>query len=141
MSGPEIALKNFQSHFADLPPPYSLTVNSQPNLSTQTISLPHLSTTIIPEGKIIMPGGAPLLDRPSSIEPFIKFDGSTKCFDPALDNDPEEVFRFFMTHLNRPKQLLLQITGTREITYRTSDGVQKRTETDFSFKSKNLLKE
>jgi hypothetical protein len=97
----------------------------------------NFDTSVIPLGNIVTPSTVTPLDRLSSIEPITASDGTKKCFDKALDNDPDELFRFFMSHLDSPKQYI-QVSGTHKETRRVSNGkggtrTETRTVTDISF--------
>jgi hypothetical protein len=116
------------------PPTYEQFLNYNPPANArQEINYPiQFDASVIPKGNILTPTTAPPLDRLSNV-PCSPDDHGLECFDKALDDNPDELFRFFMSHLEAPKQNI-HVTGTHQETYNDSDGNEKtKTVTDIDF--------
>lgn len=120
------------------PPAYSdfLSYSPPAENENQTIYPVHFDTSIVPNGNILTPATVTPIDHLSTIACKNDSDGTLKCFDQALDSDPDELFRFFMSHLESPKQHI-HVLGTHVETKRvkTKKGhrTERRTVTDISF--------
>ena len=116
------------------PPPYEQFLSYQPpgNYKQEVVYPVQFDASVVPKGYILTPPTAPPLDRLSAI-PCRPDEHGLECFDKALDEDPDELFRFFMSHLESPKQHIV-VRGTHERTYTDSEGNSKtETVTDISF--------
>ncbi|KAJ3096172.1 hypothetical protein HDU97_006178 [Phlyctochytrium planicorne] len=104
----------------------------------------YMDITLIPEDNILYRANVkPMTASTAKFER--KADGISTA-DPIVQDNPDELFRFFMTHLLEKPGLLVQVTGTHQEshqvheTHTDSDGhvhhthrTEVRTVTDFTF--------
>ena len=117
----------------DPPPPYSevsaapvysdyqqtsdfgVVTNNQTNIPNQRTNL------IILEGSVLTPQTAPGLDHQSTIPCITSSDGGIRCFDKQLDNNPDDLLKFFLSHL-KPHRQYIEIVGSHKEYVSTEDG-------------------
>ncbi|KAJ3411179.1 hypothetical protein HDV05_002645 [Chytridiales sp. JEL 0842] len=83
---------------------------------------------------------------PDSLAEFTKSKGTVKSHDPKLDKNPDELFKFFLTHVKEKPGLKVHIVGTHTENYtrvetytndrgqtKTKEIPESKTVTDFNF--------
>nr|KAJ3422240.1 hypothetical protein HK105_000599 [Polyrhizophydium stewartii] len=121
------------------PPSYAQALAAAPTLQVVVLPPGFFDFSTVPETNILFPQQCPQLVSPSPV-PVKKEGYETFTFSRVLDNNPDELWRFFMSHLDRPG-LLVRIHGYHHET-RTRvvhEGASTRVETyqvqvdDFNF--------
>ncbi|KAJ3343441.1 hypothetical protein HDU91_000379 [Kappamyces sp. JEL0680] len=126
------------------PPPYSLMVNytESPTHPTHFEAPPvYMDMSIIPRQMVLLAGQAPPLDRPTVVTTTQSEAQGIYTFDPRLDQDKDELWRFMMCNLSNPRKVVRCAgthTETRHHTSVDKDGnthhhTDQVTVTDFEF--------
>ncbi|KAI8896105.1 hypothetical protein BC833DRAFT_598865 [Globomyces pollinis-pini] len=71
--------------------------------------------TVIPDGNLLFPQNCPPIDKPSTVKCNINGSGNIETYEPALDSDTDELWKFFMSHLSPPK-VTIQVNGHHQET-------------------------
>lgn len=84
------------------PPPYSQIFNYGTVLATATDLSTLYDLKGIPDAHVLHFEQAPPLEQPSSARATTDTEGDIQTFDPIVQYNPEELYRFFMTHTSKP---------------------------------------
>jgi hypothetical protein len=122
----------------ELPPTYEEAISD--SLREHQVP-PRFDFSVIPQQSVLYCEDAVLVDQQSTAKYEIK-NGKIKTFDSRLEENADEVWKFFLTHIAPPRLFIVMHgyhTETRSETYTDSDGnSQTRTKevdvTDFLFK-------
>jgi hypothetical protein len=120
------------------PPAYGQTMAFTPSYVGQFPN--YYRPTVIPDGVVLTPHTVKPLDHPTNATYKRTGTGDIVTFDANLDYDEQELWRFFMTHLEKPK-MSVRIYGwhpeQRTVTETRDGQTHTRTETvhvtDFDF--------
>jgi hypothetical protein len=114
----------------DAPPSYEEALNNTPSHET---TLPEITDfSQIPQGHTLFNDGR-TISRIRSPASFEMNSSGIKTFDKLLDKDPEELWKFFISHLNKPK-ILIKIKGHHTETHYDTDNTTREEEViDFEF--------
>jgi hypothetical protein len=121
------------------PPSYQQALEITPSYVGQFPN--YYRPSIIPEGVILFPHSVKPLDKPTNSTFTRTGSGDVITYDPNLDYDEQELWRFFMSQLEKPK-MFVRVYGwhtEQRIVVETREGKTfTRTEnvkvTDFNFK-------
>ncbi|RKO86262.1 hypothetical protein BDK51DRAFT_25839 [Blyttiomyces helicus] len=101
-----------------LPPPYTDVLSAPPGDALEHVPPPeYFAITVIPEAQIL----------PTDVVYHVKANGNIESFDPKLDANAEELYRYFLSFSQKPS-MAVHVRGThsetrtRVVTYTTGNG-------------------
>jgi len=113
------------------PPPYNALVVSEGNdIALFQQYAPSFDYSTVPHSYLVTPDQCPRV-QPSTAT--FQVDGHIKSFDPVLDKNPDEIWKFFLTHMMAPK-VVFEVHGHHTVRRRGRKGKSHTHRvTDFRF--------